>query len=216
MPRSGVGAGGMCVPQPYPEVVWAWGSLAHSWVSQACRQDWGHRDFVHGVYELRAGRGRAGDASSVPWVGASATRCRSPETWLGAGALPPLPLAGGCHCWAQRCHEDGSTVPCPLRDPRGGGTLGSTRCVFDGEGGRWALRCCPAQLPPVLTPAGSGSVGTALPGAGPAGGAAPPRSSPCPSPPAASNPSSPALPARTFAPSKHDCPWASFHYPCHH
>lgn len=84
----------------------------------------------------------------------SATRCHSPGTWSGAGALPPLPLTGGCHCWAQRCHEDGSDVPCPLRDPWGGGTLGSTRCVFDGEGGQRALRCCPAQLPPVLHPQG--------------------------------------------------------------
>lgn len=46
-PRRGVSAGGTCVPPALSiggvGVGAACSSLAHSWVSQACRQDWGHR-----------------------------------------------------------------------------------------------------------------------------------------------------------------------------
>lgn len=152
VPRSGVGAGGTCVPQPYPEVVWAWGSLAHSWVSQACRQDWGHRGLCTGCVSTgQAGAGRAMPRlcpGLVPVPPGAAAQRRGWE--LGHCLLCPSPVgATAGHSGATRM-----AAPCPLRDPRGGGTLGSTRCLFDGESSWWALRCCPAQLPPVLHPQG--------------------------------------------------------------
>lgn len=123
VPRSGVGAGGTCVPQPYPEVVWAWGSLAHSWVSQACQQDWGHRGLCTGC--MSSGQAGAGQAMPrlcpglVPVPPGAAAQRRGWE--LGHCLLCPSPVG------ATAGHSGATRMAAPCR----------ARCGIPGVGGPW-------------------------------------------------------------------------------
>lgn len=131
----------------------------------------------------------AGHSGATRMAATCRARCGIPGVggpWEAPGACLMARAASG-RCGAARPSSPQSCTP--RAEP--GQALWARLCLGWACRGCWPrVRCCREPLPaPLLS---------------------------LPPSPAASNPSSPALPARTFAPSKHDYPWASFHYLCHH